>query len=77
MSEALASSRLASRISSMSWSSSPMLRVISSRAARRRLGSISSRPMRMRASGERSSCEALASSDLCERTSVSTRSADG
>jgi hypothetical protein len=37
--------------------------------------SISSRPMRMRASGERSSCEALASSDLWLRTRVSTRSA--
>ena len=31
--------------------------------------------MRMRVSGERSSCEALASSDLCERTRVSTRAA--
>ena len=36
---------------------------------------MSSRPMRIRASGERSSCEALASSDLCEFIRVSMRSA--
>ena len=102
-SASLASSRLASRISSISWSSSPMLREISSRAAlpdRLETGrapagpgtfprpwlpctstpgalavSISSSPMRIRVSGERSSCEAFASNDLCDRTSVSMRAA--
>ncbi|MDT4855130.1 hypothetical protein FQZ97_894710 [compost metagenome] len=60
----------------MSWSSSSMLRAISARwpvVALSRPNSSS--PMRMRASGERSSCEALASSALCDISRVCTRSA--
>ena len=47
------------------------------RATRRRSDrpASSSTPRRMRASGERSSCEALASSDLCASTSCSMRAA--
>ena len=72
-----ASRRLASRISSTSWSSSAMLRRISARKVGEGVcPPISSSPMRMRVSGERSSCEALASRDLCDFTSVSIRSAD-
>ena len=102
-SDCLASSRLASRISSISWSSSVMLRRISSFAAMEVMGDrefsdgpplgklapsggsavreatsvgvINSRLMRIRASGERNSCEALASNDLCESIRVSMRSA--
>ena len=61
-----------STCSSTSWSSSAMLRKISSRKAGDGwpLPPINSSPMRMRVSGERNSCEAFASSDLCDCTSV-------
>ncbi len=70
-----ASSRLESSISPMSASSSAMLRAISALA----LGSVPgtrSIPRRMRASGVRNSCEQLASSIWCARTSFSMCSAD-
>ena len=70
-----ASSRLASRISSTSASSSWMLRRTSPACSGRSpgLSSISSTAIRMRASGERSSCDALASSRRCACSSASCR----
>ena len=71
MSLSRASSLLASNISSINWSSSAMLRAISAVNAGDALGPSSSSPMRMRVSGERSSCEALANSDFCDASSDS------
>ena len=75
-SPASASRRLASRISSTSPSSSAIFRAISSRCSLGAAPPIASAAILSRASGERSSWEALASSRFCAFTSASIRSAD-
>ena len=71
------SKRLANKISAIKVSSSLMLRAISSfkRACAGEFvpPSINSKLMRMRVKGERSSCDALANSDLCDATNASMR----